>query len=88
MRRIDKRFVDILLKWTAIGCLIIGLWTLRIFHLMFVLGQLFIQEVNKGLVWIGNGTKMGFHDYWSSYLGYWLAAYLALTLIFIVWYFA
>ena len=86
MSRLDKRFHQIVIKWSLQLALFLILWTLKIYHLIFLLILLFIQEMDKGLVWLGEGTQLGMKAYWSTYWTYWAMAYISLTVLLVVWY--
>jgi hypothetical protein len=87
MSKLDRRFNEIVLKWSITIFVIFILWMAKIFHVAFLLVLLLIQEINKGLVWMGEGTQLGLKDYWAAYWTYWLMAYISSTLLLLLWYY-
>lgn len=86
MKRLDRRFLDILMKWSAVVISIVILWYIKIFWLVFIFMALFLQEVNLFLTWLADPTKMGAEEYWATYWPYWMAVYIVLSVLLTVWY--
>jgi len=87
MKRIDSRFWSILAKWGIDLAVVLVLWFTKVFHLVFILVLLLIQEFNLFLVWLSEPTQEGAANYWSIYWVYWAGIYIALSLLLTLWYF-
>lgn len=81
------RVLKIIIKWVVIGTFITFLWFAGVFHLLFAIFLLFIDQVNLFLEWLSTGTQLEAKQYWALYGRYWLIGYVVLSVILAIIYF-
>jgi hypothetical protein len=82
-----RRFWGIILKWVTVLSIIIILAILKVFHALFALLIFVMQEVNRGLIWLGEPTQQGFDAYWAEMWLFWLLFYVVFFILFAIYYF-
>lgn len=75
------------IKWITIITIITLLWFIGLFHVLFAIWFLFIDQVGLFFEWLDTGTDLGAKMYWAEYGRYWLMAYIFLAIILTVVYF-
>jgi hypothetical protein len=82
-----ERISMILIKWAIQIGIVVLFWYAGLFHVLFAIFLLFLDQVNLFLEWVGTGTQLEAKGYWIEYGRYWLLAYIVLSAIMTVVYF-